>query len=535
MPSNNKKPSKPVAANKTGTSSKSAGKAPEDVSSSIPLDLQQHILNVFRDACAEPLGSELEPVLQQVKGHLYNRDFIAAFGTEENLEAYATRWSPSRALGYLEIFNDISDTVAQSIRHESDNPQHSSFGTTRDDLPEVSVENLRLTETELERAGAAGSASATGNKDEADDSDSSSIIEITREDAEADKPPAYEEDKTVPDYEHPPSYGADNGPPTSATQTSRPGLRMACIGGGAGAELVATAGWLKLQADNEAEDDDPIIGEAPVDLNSVEIHCVDIAEWSSVVHKLETAITTPPTISKYASAAAKAANKALLPAGAMKIESVQQDVLDANVDCLRSIFQSSDLITMMFTLNELYSTSVSKTQRLLFELTVSTRPGTLLLVVDSPGSYSTVTINGAEKKYPMQWLLDHTLLEASKKTRVLPPGDHWEKLLSDESRWFRLPKGLEYPIELENMRYQIHLYRRNEVREEPREQRRGARATRETGTPLDREAIAAEELAQRMMDRHWAEPPASRRPLRSCLSQRWEPRESGEPTESRKE
>lgn len=130
---------------------------------------------------------------------------------------------------------------------------------------------------------------------------------------------------------------------------------------------------------------------------------------------------------------------------------------------------------MMFTLNELYSTSVSKTQRLLFELTVATRPGTLLLVVDSPGSYSTVTINGAEKKYPMQWLLDHTLLEASRKTRVLPPGDHWTKVLTDESRWFRLPKGLDYPIELENMRYQIHLYRRNEVEDEPLEHKRAGR------------------------------------------------------------
>ena len=77
------------------------------------------------------------------------------------------------------------------------------------------------------------------------------------------------------------------------------------------------------------------------------------------------------------------------------------------------------------------------------------------MVVDSPGSYSTVTINGSEKKYPMQWLLDHTML-STKATA----GTAWEKVASDESKWFRLPEGLQYPIKLENMRYQFHLYRR---------------------------------------------------------------------------
>lgn len=108
----------------------------------------------------------------------------------------------------------------------------------------------------------------------------------------------------------------------------------------------------------------------------------------------------------------------------------------------------------MFTLNELYSTSVPKTQRLLKNLTASMREGAYLLVVDSPGSYSTVAINGVEKKYPMQWLLDHTLLGRHPETAL------WEKVLTNESQWFRLPEGLEYPLELENMRYQIHLFRR---------------------------------------------------------------------------
>ena len=35
----------------------------------------------------------------------------------------------------------------------------------------------------------------------------------------------------------------------------------------------------------------------------------------------------------------------------------------------------------------------------------------------------------------------------------------WEKLESADSVWFRLAEGLRYPIQLENMRYQMHLYR----------------------------------------------------------------------------
>jgi 25S rRNA (uracil2843-N3)-methyltransferase len=89
--------------------------------------------------------------------------------------------------------------------------------------------------------------------------------------------------------------------------------------------------------------------------------------------------------------------------------------------------------------------------------------GAILLVVDSPGSYSTINLNGAEKKYPMQWLLDHTLLEQASsdaKESAHADGAKWEKVHEEESRWFRLDASLAYPIDLENMRMQVHLYRR---------------------------------------------------------------------------
>jgi 25S rRNA (uracil2843-N3)-methyltransferase len=109
---------------------------------------------------------------------------------------------------------------------------------------------------------------------------------------------------------------------------------------------------------------------------------------------------------------------------------------------------------MFFTLNELYTTAgIGKTTQFLKNLGKVLASDSLVLVVDSPGSYSEAALGKEKKKYPMQWLLDHTLVETD------TPGYSWDKLQSDDSLWFRLPEDLSYPIPLENMRYQMHLFR----------------------------------------------------------------------------
>ena len=155
----------------------------------------------------------------------------------------------------------------------------------------------------------------------------------------------------------------------------------------------------------------------------------------------------------------------------------QQDVLKATQGDLATAVGDAGLVTLMFTLNELYSTSLGSTTKMLLHLTSIMERGALLLVVDSPGSYSTVNMGNlpheesestgstepgtTQKRYRMQWLLDHTLLE---NATVIDSenGSHkqWTKLESEESKWFRLPrlKKLQYPLELEDMRYQMHLY-----------------------------------------------------------------------------
>ena len=223
---------------------------------------------------------------------------------------------------------------------------------------------------------------------------------------------------------------------------------MLALGGGAGAEVVGLAGWLRRSAASDTA--------AGTNLQ-VDLALVDIAAWQHVADGLAKTCATPPELSKYASAAAREANVPFLHKGCLETRFEQADILDWDEGTVRAKTEATDVVTIMFTLNELYSTSVPKTQRFLSNLSGPMRPGSLLLVVDSPGSYSVVSINRGERKYPMHWLLDHALLGPKVEENM---DVTWEKLVEDESKWFRQAEDLKYPIELENMRYQIHLYRR---------------------------------------------------------------------------
>jgi 25S rRNA (uracil2843-N3)-methyltransferase len=211
--------------------------------------------------------------------------------------------------------------------------------------------------------------------------------------------------------------------------------------------LAALGGFRHILANTTADHDAP----------SLEIVAIDLAGWGSVVSKLRERVTTALSLSKHASPAVQAANAPLATPEHFHVAFHQHDILSTAWPELGPLLQDATIITIMFTLNELYASSISLTQKFLLSLTASLREGTLLLVVDSPGSYSSVNLNGAEKKYPMRWLLDHTLL----KDGGIDQDPAWVKIAGDESRWFRLADELKYPIELENMRFQFDLYRRS--------------------------------------------------------------------------
>lgn len=357
---------------------------------------QQRLLDIFSDAFSNVLTSDQFPVLlQEIKQALFNRDFAAAFGREDYLEAYAARWSPTRTLGYAAVLLGIRKHLGR-IPVSSEAPP---------------VESSETTDSTSENLNQVADPSAVGEsiKDSSsDDFPSLEKLEIS----------------TKQSKESP-----------TTTRKHRE-LRVIAIGGCA-AEQLAFASYL---------DETNTCGNLTL---------IDSGPWSSITNLLQTKITTPPPLSKYASEAIKASNEALLEPHRLNLTFTQQDILSLDLLQLSELVKGGPLlITMLFTLNELYtSAGIAKTSKFLRNLGQVLADGSLVLVVDSPGSYSEAPVGKEKKQYPMQWLLDHTLIE------VETVGYRWEKLESDDSIWFRVPEELSYPIPLENMRYQLHLYR----------------------------------------------------------------------------
>ena len=382
----------------------------------VPLELQQWILDIFQDAYLGSLNNSLASTIQEIKQRLFERDFVKAFGNPAYLEAYTARWSPTRALTYLDI---LCSLPAISTRL-SNAPQTDCVG---EDLAKV-------------------------------------------------------RQKLSVDGKHTTGWNTPLGTQNSIEGSISNGRhKIVCLGAGGGAELLAFAGLLHRIGRH-------VLGDSSSGQSQkckvAQLDCVlvDVADWSSVLQKLHSSATTTTIPITQDTPTQREENDApSVKASQFIANIVQQDVLNVSQADLGTTLGRAALVTIMFTLNELYSTSIGSTTKMLLSLTSLLKPRALLLVVDSPGSYSTVSLRksageaekpapetGSDpnaKKYPMQWLLDHTLLDsATIKDSENRPHKQWRKLESQESRWFRLPSQLEYPIELEDMRYQLHLYER---------------------------------------------------------------------------
>lgn len=367
---------------------------------SISPDVQQVLLNVFKHALFSSLESnrdtenpeegeeekDISTQIQQLKTHLYNRDFESAFAdaSPSLLRAYALRWSASRSLAYCGLFRGVVDCALDS-----------------------------------------------GNGSDDDSGD----------------------------------------------------LRVLCIGGGAGAEIVALAGAWRVIQDEDSKNttnESPVEGVESLSLNEttaqkkkrrrMAITAIDIAEWSDVASRLTAAMHSPDVSGTKTCVTPLIQKK---EDESIFVSFQKMDILTLSEEDLKSLLQCQRVISLMFTLNELFSTSISKTTQLLLRMTDIASPGTILMVVDSPGSYSTLSFAKNEfsetqqqqqqRQYPMKFLLDHTLLSVAEGS--------WEKLVSQDSRWFRKDANhkLHYNVDLEggqgfirleDMRFQIHVYRR---------------------------------------------------------------------------
>ncbi|KAL4940701.1 hypothetical protein BDV06DRAFT_196152, partial [Aspergillus oleicola] len=376
-----------------------------DISATIPLNLQQLLLNVFKyallfnkhhdhDQYPNHEGSgeqelDTKSLIQTIKSHLYNRDFDSAFADadERLLRAYALRWSAARALGYAGLFKSLLKVL-------------------------------------VGEEGASDSA-----------------------------------------------FGDDSGTGIGPT-------RAVCVGGGAGAEIVAlAAAWRDLvdegcipgsesaaglegalagvSLDDKHDDakDGQEEGEQKASQStsspSLSIKAIDIADWSAVVKRLSSTISLS-SVPSPKSHSAPLLHLQQQPTFAVDFQRL--DVLSLSDTDLTSLFPPSQpqvpnqktILSLMFTLNELFTTSMARATLFLLRTTDLLCPGTILLVVDSPGSYSTLKLKKEggemqERQYPMKFLLDHTLLSVAR--------GKWEKVYGQESRWWRRDAS--------NLRYEV--------------------------------------------------------------------------------
>ncbi|KAI1194724.1 hypothetical protein F5X97DRAFT_310498 [Nemania serpens] len=418
--------------------------AAEDVESEEEeLRRQQTLLDVFGSTFRDVLGAaDFGAQLQEVKAALFNRDFGGAFAREEALDVYAARWSPTRALCYGRVLRSL-DARLQSLGR--DLPACVDRARRKYISSEGDIGARKGVDEEDEHA--RGDQDGSGRKDDARDTG--------LEDQEA-SAAAMTAKQTTNECEEEGGGGE--------TRI----LRVLAIGGAA-AEIVAFADYISVHNANP--------NAAPRTRGDITL--LDIGPWGPVVQRLQTALTTPPPISPYARAAAATTSRALVPPKSLRAAFLQRDILSLDRDELAALLSVDDesepiLVTLLFTLNELYTTSgTRRTTAFLRLLSALVAPGSLLLVVDSPGSYAEAAVGKDARRYPMQWLLDHTLVPpASTSASASRPRDgkedegsgaeagvRWERLESHDSVWFRVADGLRYPIPLENMRYQMHLYR----------------------------------------------------------------------------
>ncbi|PYH48375.1 25S rRNA (uracil2843-N3)-methyltransferase [Aspergillus saccharolyticus JOP 1030-1] len=431
-----------------------------DSSATIPLTLQQLLLNVFKSALltyrvpscragesdvaggtsaaahapesTEQPQLDIKGLIQTIKSHLYNRDFNSAFtdADEDLLRAYALRWSSSRALGYAGIFRALWAILLK--------PNSQAMASANDgvDSHVVCIGG---------GAGAEIVALAAAWRDWTDAADGSK------------EQPADEEQATLSAAVGGLSVHDEHG---TDAQSAAPTVE----------KLSTTDGQ------SASERRHPRLS----------VTAIDIADWSSIVGRLVSTIRSPAVAGSNSHPAPLCGDAGLLsPDGQpsdkgldFQVGFQRLDVLSASEDELRRLLHpreqnhnaSTVLVTLMFTLNELFSTSMAKATGFLLRLTDLLQPGAVLLVVDSPGSYSTLKLgkssstatgasaNPSERQYPMKFLLDHALLTVA--------AGKWDRLFSQDSRWWRrdaarLRYGVGEGAGLEDMRFQIHIYRRS--------------------------------------------------------------------------
>lgn len=333
---------------------------------------------------------ELKGLLREVNGEVLRREWAEALGTQEKREAFAVRWSPSRALAYANVVAELC-----------------------------------------------------GRGDE----EGWSVLPCS-----------------------------DDGTPRA--------MRAVCFGGNA-AEVMAFAALMRYLNPHAAGRSQMQLDESPAPEISqplLEMTIIDSADWKQVLDKLVLATITPPPLSKYASASARAANHSLLSPSVLSLTFRQNEILSkTGLQLIDTIGSTPCLTTFFLTLSNLYNVSIPKTTAFLYRLDALLAVGSILLVIDvigcsvpSPSAATADPESEEAKPYTLPWLLDRVLLgkpaekvptqgrgkKAAEEEEANKPVVRWEKIVAEDMKINKLDEKLRYPGSLENVKFQVLAYRR---------------------------------------------------------------------------
>ncbi|KAK5962024.1 25S rRNA (uracil2843-N3)-methyltransferase PWA37_000054 [Arxiozyma heterogenica] len=217
------------------------------------------------------------------------------------------------------------------------------------------------------------------------------------------------------------------------------GSKILCVGGGAGAELIAITSIFtpfihtkkKKNIDNDSKN------------TLLEVTLIDIANWDHVIKRIMDQVKEKWLYNNIWKT--------------YKVNFLNHDILrsidDEDVKNATSL-KKLNLITMLFTTNELFKEDRARSIRFLQRLNQQCQQGCYLLILESAGSYSHITVGS--KKFPIQFLIDTILIGARGKGIE----GCWELISQNDSIWYRCDNTLDYPIRLENMRFFYRLYRK---------------------------------------------------------------------------
>jgi len=358
----------------------------------LPTELQQLILNIFKDGFGENLMDfeELKGVLREINEKVLQREWAEALGTEEKREAFAVRWSPSRALAYANV-----------------------------------------------------------------------VAELCRRGEE-------EEWSVLP----------------SSDEEAQKTMKAVCFGGNA-AEAMAFAALLRYLRPSAAGKPQTELDEGSLPEKSqshLDMTVIDSADWKPVLDKLLSATTTPPLLSKYASASARASNHALLSPSSLTLTFQQHDILAMTAkQVIDTVGNKPCLTTFFLTLGNLYNLSIPKTTAFMYKLDAVLAVGSILLIIDvigssvpSPSAATADPESEEAKPYTLSWLLDRVLLgkpaekvptqgrgkKVVEEEEANKPVVRWEKIVAEDMKINKLDEKLKYPGSLENVKFQVLAYRR---------------------------------------------------------------------------